>query len=175
MTQLGEDSIVSGSIKSSDELIETEVADIDLITEEGEYYVDYLNSVIYTYDDGTGRTATISYAYYDDKVYLDWAPVDVQELTDDDFFDNAQEYDKDPDNINYTQIRYSKLIAYLIIEAYRKDGTFWFAKDANDTPIDILDEYQISDVLTDEAGRYYLDLDTNIRDLLRENPGYLIP
>lgn len=175
LTYLPDDSIVPGSIKSTSPLVETEVASLTLVTAEGEYYVDYINSILYTYDDGTGRTVTISYSHYDDRIFLEWSPVDVQELTDEEFFSGAQEYEKAADNSTYEQIRYSQLIAQLIIEAYRKDGTFWFAEDSNDTPIDILGEYQISDVITDSVDRYYLDLETNIRDLLREDPALVIP
>lgn len=160
--------IVGGSVVSSNEMVAEEVTALVDMNEEGKFYVDYVNGYIYVYDNGSGEIADVNFAYYEDRVYLDWAPVAVQNLTDSEFVSSLMEIERSADNTDYSGIRYSKELGMLIIEAYRGDGTFWFAEDTNDTPLDIRNEYHVSDVLTDDLNRYYLDIKENLRELIRE-------
>ena len=170
LTYLPNKNIISGTIGSGNELVETEVASIAAVNALGKYYVDYSNSYIYTYDDLQGPTAaTISYSYFLDSWSPMWVPVSVDSLADTTMIARLLLPEKASDNISYTGTVYDLDVMALILEAYRRDGSFWFATDSNDTPIDALNTYHVSDIVTDPLDRFYLDMEQNIRDLLRES------
>ena len=160
--------VVSGTVVSNSTLVLNEVASLGDLAERGDYYIDNTNSLIYVFDDGSGEVASVNYAYYEMRIYLDWAPVCVQNLSDEEFFNSMFDLEKSEDNTGYTNVRYSKELAMLIIKAWQLDGTYWFARDTNDTPVDIREEYLVSDTLTDDLDTYFLDVQENLRQLIQE-------
>jgi hypothetical protein len=166
MTRLPNDNIIAETFMSSNELFTTEVADIDSVSSLGDYFINYQDGIIYTAQDVSNTNALISYSYFVDPFILEWSPVRVTSLSDEEFFLSQFEQELDEDNSSYFGARLSPELVKLMVEAYRADGTFWFAEDANDTPIDVLETYQAADVITDAQNRFYLS-GTNIRRLLR--------
>ena len=166
MTRLPHKNIIPGTFVSNNDLFETAVSDIDSISALGEYYISYQEGIVYTAQDISNTNALVSYSYFKDPFILEWSSVKVTSLSDEDFFESQFEQEIDEDNASYIGARLQPDLVKLMIEAYRKDGTFWFAKDSNDTPIDILDTYQAADVITDAQNKFYLP-GTNIRSILR--------
>lgn len=167
MTKL-RDSVVPGTLRSDSRLVDKLVASIAAIVDYGDYYLDPIENYLYTYEPAIPEVVTVFYDTYNDRIYLDWAPVEFQELSDFRFVDSLYEKDEADDNLSYENVDIGKRFAKLILEAYRKDGTFWFAEDINDTPVDIRNEYELGDVISDDHELTLLNVQKNLRELLRE-------
>jgi hypothetical protein len=63
------------------QLFQTEVGSADLVNEPGEYYIDYINGVVFTQDPAVGY---VTYTYRDFPYRLFWQPVRAYPNNDDD-------------------------------------------------------------------------------------------
>lgn len=157
--------LIGSSVQSASDYIQTLVASQDLVTEKGEYYVDEDAGIIYTYDDGGTDSFVVSFTSWSKKVNLLWAPVTVYDLNSPKVKDRFSQKLKSHDNVTYENFAFSWKLAQVIVEAYKADGTFWFAQDTNDTPVDILERYITSDILT-EGTRYFFESSSELRGFI---------
>lgn len=162
------ETLIASTFNSSDSRLIESVDSIDLILSSGDYFLDETNGYLYFYETNDRTSMRLEFYVVDKETYVDYRPVKITSLHNNNVFYLNSLIDKDKDNLSYRIIAYNEYANLLISLAYQQDIGYWFNESINNTPIDIKKSYLTSEVFDENFNISSLYSNDNLRLLLEK-------